>query len=441
MGSETPQPETNPLIEDPRWQLVMRIVASPYFVRSDRLCSFLIYICEQSLQGRVADINEVNIGAQLFGRPSYDPSVDGLVRSHASRMRQRLEQYFSREGSEEPIRLLIPKGAYLPIFESRLSIGITPEVPPRNEASPEVAPIEPKDEAERKSVPRPLLMWILSAALALASITIVYLVVYQHGGTMEQAASMDQHPLWSMFFGHGRSTRVVISDASLAILQTVTEHDVTLPEYLSSDYRHDIKTPTSATTEVAKDLATRRYTGVVDVGILTKFYQLPSVHPDRVRILYSRDVTPSELKDSPVVLLGTHESNPWVEIYESNMNFVFHDDLTHRNFSVINRSPHGDELPQYAYDRLDPSRKVYGVAALRPSLGASGDVLILEGTSMAGTDAAAEFVFDDALLLPFLNKIRNADGSIPYFEVLLQSNNLNGDSSRLKIVAYRTSLS
>lgn len=439
MPPEALQSEISPLVGDPRWQLVMRIVASPYFVNSDRLCSFLIYICEQSLQGRADEINEVNIGAQLFDRPGYDPSVDGLVRSHASRMRQKLEQYFSSEGSQEPIRLLIPKGAYIPIFEPRSSIGMAPEVSPPDVVFPAISPIKPKDEPKLKSFSRHPLIWILSAALALASIAIVYLVVRQQRDTLEQAASIDQHPLWSMFFGHGRSTIVVISDASLAILQSVTGHEVRLPEYLNSDYRHDIKTPVGATTDVAKDLAARRFTGVVDVGILTMFYQLPSVHPDRVRILYSRDVAPSELKNSPIVLLGTHESNPWVEIYETHMNFVFHDDLLHRNFSVINRSPHGDELPRYDYDRLDPLHTVYGLAALRPGLGTSGHALILEGTSMAGTDAAAEFVFNDAQLLPFLKKIRNPNGSLPYFEVLLQSKSVNGDASQLKIVAYRTS--
>jgi hypothetical protein len=58
---------------------------------------------------------------------------------------------------------------------------------------------------------------------------------------------------------------------------------------------------------------------------------------------------------------------------------------------------------------------------------------------MAGTEAAADFVFDDSVLLPFLAKIRAPDGSLPYFEVLLQSTNMNGSASQLKIIAYRTS--
>jgi hypothetical protein len=59
---------------------------------------------------------------------------------------------------------------------------------------------------------------------------------------------------------------------------------------------------------------------------------------------------------------------------------------------------------------------------------------------MAGTEAAVDFILDDGLLLPFLEKIRKADGSLPYFEILLQSSNMNGNASQVRIVAYRTSL-
>jgi hypothetical protein len=59
---------------------------------------------------------------------------------------------------------------------------------------------------------------------------------------------------------------------------------------------------------------------------------------------------------------------------------------------------------------------------------------------MAGTEAAVDFILDDGLLLRFLEKIRKADGSLPYFEVLLQSSNMNGNASQVRIVAYRTSL-
>jgi hypothetical protein len=440
MGNETLQSKIwSTAVEDPRWQLVERIVASPYFAKSDRLCSILLYICELSLQGRADEINEVNIGSRLLGRRGYDPSVDGIVRSHASRMRQRLGQYFEGEGSQEPLRLLVPKGAYIPIFEPRPPERTMLETPHLEAIRLETGPIKSKDEAELKSIPNHLVLWILSLALALASITALALMVRLHRSAAANITSSIQHPLWSIVLGQGRPTTIVFSDASLALLQNITGHSVKLPEYLNSSYRLNIETPTRATTEVAKDLVTRRFTSIVDAEILTRFYRLPNIRSDWIRIGYSRDVRSTDFKEGSVVLLGTQESNPWVSIFQPHMNFVFGYDLHRRSFSVINRSPHGNELALYDYDELDPSHTVYGVAALRPNLSGSGYVLILEGTSAAGTEAAADFVFDDALLLPFLHNIRNSNGSLPYFEVLVQSDNLGGDASQLKIVAYRTS--
>lgn len=121
------------------------------------------------------------------------------------------------------------------------------------------------------------------------------------------------------------------------------------------------------------------------------------------------------------------------------MNFRVQHKHQWGSFSVINRSPHGSELTRYDSIRSDPAHKIYGIVALRPNLGGSGQVLILEGTSMAGTESAADFVFDDARLLPFLDKIRRPNGSLPYFELLLQSSNMNGNASQSEIVGYRTS--
>jgi hypothetical protein len=426
-------------VGDPRWQLVERIVASAYFAKSDRLRTFLVYICEMSLQGRDGEINEINIGSHLFGRSGYDPSVDGIVRSHASRMRQRLEQYFENEGSQEPIRLLVPKGAYIPIFEPRSREKQALELAPAEAMQPEVSPGRPGDKAKLNSAPNHLIVWLLSAALALSIGIILYLTIRLDTRASVPAISAAPHALWSMFFEQGRPTTVVFSDASLALLQDITDHSVQLPDYVNSKYLSRITTPAAAITEVAKELGARRSTSIVDAGILAQFYRLPGVHPDWIRIRYSRDLRPGDLKDGSLVLLGTRESNPWVEIFETHMNFVFRSNLQRRGFSVINRSPRGNELAQYDFDPLDTSGKVYGVAALRPNLRSSGYVLLLEGTSAAGTDAAADFIFNNAQLLPFLSGIRNPNGSIPYFEVLLQSNNVNGDASQLKIVACRTS--
>ncbi|WP_130419985.1 hypothetical protein [Edaphobacter modestus] len=213
-----------------------RIVASPSFVKSDRLCSFLTYICELSLTGRDDEINEINIGARLFGRPDYDPSIDGIVRSHASRMRQRLEQYFSQEGAEEPIRLTIPKGAYIPVFELRPYTLVAPEDVPleRLPISPE--PVAASQEARTQDAGSRWTIRILAAALGLACLVILYMLPLAHRAAAASPLGPDSHPFWRSFFGPGHQTMVVCSDTSLATLQDVTGQKVGLSDYLNANY-------------------------------------------------------------------------------------------------------------------------------------------------------------------------------------------------------------
>src|ERR1700743_3569273 len=71
-------------------ELVSRIVASPTFARSERLSTLLTYVCDMTLKGREGELNEQRIGHAVFGRsPDYDSSVDGIVRTPASRLRPR----------------------------------------------------------------------------------------------------------------------------------------------------------------------------------------------------------------------------------------------------------------------------------------------------------------------------------------------------------------
>lgn len=428
-----------PSSADTRLELVERIVTSPSFVKSPRLCNLLTYLCELSLQGRTEEINEINIGVALFGRaPDYDPSVDGIVRSHASRLRQRLEQYFSEEGSKEPIRLSIPKGAYLPEFTSH-TIAENPPKLPASEPLAEESEIEIAGEAPQHNVQRHLTTWILSLALALACATIVFLLAHPPTNSATHSAAVSAHPLWSKFFGADQSAVVVCSDAGLGVLQVLSGHSMKLEDYLKTEYRNNVSVPTGSTAEALQIVVNGRYTSMVNLQIVGRLSRLPGLRADQIQTRYARDLRANDLKDSSVILLGSHETDPWLEIFEAGMNFTMQIDSNREIASVINRSPREGELSHYDSNRTDPQQTVYAVVALRHDLGGSRQVLILEGTSMAGTEAAADFVLEDDTLLPFLNRIRRPDGSIPYFEVLLQSTSLDGNASQSKIVAYRTS--
>jgi hypothetical protein len=443
MNNNAVQVETDtPSAKDSRIELVERIVASPAFVRSPRLCNLLTHVCTLSLEGRADEINEINIGVAVFDRPpNYDPSVDGIVRSHASRLRQRLELYFREEGSGEPIRLSIPKGAYLPVFELCKS-GVEPPVDSSDRTLvEETSPALAANSVEPRSTPAYVhpAIWILSLALAVACGTIAYLLLHVPASAVLHSAPTASHPLWGRFFGADQSAMVVCSDAGLTALQVLSGHRMKLEDYLNTDYRNNISASSGADSAALKSMVAGRYTSIVNLQIASRLFRLPDTHEGQIQIRYARDLRANDLTDNSVILLGSTQTNPWVELFEPGMNFTMLADSNRETTSVLNRTPRAGELSHYDSKGTDPQQTVYAVVALRHSLGSARPVLILEGTSMAGTEAAADFVLEDMRLLLFLNTIRRPDGSIPYFEVLLQSNSLDGNASQSKIVAYRTS--
>jgi hypothetical protein len=420
---------------DPRRALVQRVVESAAFAKSERLSSFLTCICELTLAGRASEINEQKIGTAVFGRPrDYDSTIDGIVRPQASRLRQRLDLYFNGEGAEEPIRISLPRGCYVPVFESHVAPNLAPAVSsPTAENSPtpfhaESAAISPR----ARSTP-----WAWITVSILLVVLLALGIIRTVPTTTRAAASTTSHPLWSLLFRTDQQTMVVPSDTGLVMWRGITKQDIDLAEYLRGNYRAET-TEGSAKGQVdIADLGSRRYTSIVDLDVVKSLQHIADSEKSKFDLRYARDVRPNDLKSGNVVLIGAAAANPWVELFEPKMNFVF-SDAHIRQYTVLNRAAVGTEPSKWSSDYDDPQKRVYGVVAFMPNLSGTGNVLILEGTSMAGTECAWDFVSDDSSLLPFLNRIKRADGTIPHFQLVLDSINLNDSSVKRTILAWRT---
>src|SRR6266851_2099024 len=196
-------------------ELVRRIVVSPTFAKSERLRSLLIYVCDMALKGREGEINEQKIGHAVFGRSmDYDSSIDGIVRTQASRLRQRLDLYFEQEGANEPVRILIPRGSYVPLFEPRAHkpqmIEDQPAVKPASSAL-----VPPPELPVYRQYPRNMMaLWGLCIALALA---LTAVLVHDYSKRDAWASGVSTHPLWSQIFSPTHPTLEVPGDSGLVL--------------------------------------------------------------------------------------------------------------------------------------------------------------------------------------------------------------------------------
>jgi len=93
------------------------ILASPVFSRSQQLRRFLSFIVEQRLAGQGHALKESVLAHELYGKGTdFDGGADPVVRVDARRLRDKLREYY--EGRSDPVVISLPKGSYVPVFES-----------------------------------------------------------------------------------------------------------------------------------------------------------------------------------------------------------------------------------------------------------------------------------------------------------------------------------
>jgi TolB-like protein/Tfp pilus assembly protein PilF len=94
-----------------------RIISSQQFVGGRKPGQFLHYVVEQTLNGNQDTVTQYAIAVEALGYgKTFDPTTVPNVRVLARRLRRALDQYYLKQGADDPIRIDIPKGSYVPVF-------------------------------------------------------------------------------------------------------------------------------------------------------------------------------------------------------------------------------------------------------------------------------------------------------------------------------------
>jgi adenylate cyclase len=108
--------DNNPTPEAIRVQLE-RILRNSEFRAPDKQRKFLSFVVDETLEDRASQVKGYTIAVAVYGRAeTFDPQVDPIVRVEAGRLRRALEHYYLTAGKNDPVRLKIPKGSYVPTF-------------------------------------------------------------------------------------------------------------------------------------------------------------------------------------------------------------------------------------------------------------------------------------------------------------------------------------
>jgi hypothetical protein len=438
MNSQEQEKLADALGRDPRWKLVERIVATPGFAKSARLSSLLLFVTRESLNGRMDELREQVIGERVFGRSvGYDPRDDNIVRSHASRLRQRLDTYFREEAAGEELRVTIPRGSYVPLFErvetSAAEEGLSPatDFPVRTERSE--TPI-----LSQQVQGKPRTSW---QTLGLFAVVVIAIGCWWFQSHERVAVASENnrptHRLWSSMFSTTHDTLVVPADSSLVLLKSFTGHTVSLGDYASGQYLSDVHCDVACDPPLLLSLAKHRYTSLADLKFAVAVTHMPEALPNRTEIRYARDLQLEDLKEKNLILIGSRDADPWLELFQDKMNFFLNDDKTSAPLGIIDRKPAAGERSEYLYNNQGLTSSGYATIAFLPNISGTGNVLVVQGFTLADTQAAAEFITDDpdfdSLLFPASSK----SAVFPHFEIVLSTKTVNGTASHPTVLAYR----
>jgi hypothetical protein len=397
-----------------------RILGSAKFSESAQLSRFLRYVVESRLANDGQRLKESVIGVSVFRRAvGYDTKADPIVRVEARRLRSRLEQYYDENGAADPVRISLPKGGYSPEFEA---VGS-----PETLVSERPAIVDGSEKAKPDG--RSLRPVALAAVLVILSVGSIYYLLYRSKAP-ERAASR----FWSSILDAGRPALIVPADSGLTMLEDLTHHPVPLREYLTGEHRRQLlqQVPVEGT---AATFTERRYTPYTDLAFAVRLARRPEAAHLGILARYARDIRVEDLKRSNLILLGPRHMNPWVELFERESTFrVEHDEKT-SEYRIVNLKPGPGELRAVTVTLSGVRQEVYGIISYHRNREGSGYVLMLSGTSIAGTEAAADMLLDDAQLVQWLRKAQPG-GENKGFDLLLRGQNLAGSAPRAEVVAF-----
>jgi hypothetical protein len=439
---------------DERWILVQRVISSRHLIKAPQLREILLYVSHRVLAEHAASISEHEIGCKVLGRrPDFNPNEDNIVRVQIRHLRKKLEEYFSAEGTHEPLILTIPKGGYLPHFGPRPEHPVQ-ELTALSSGAPEPAvtflgavPAKAglgtlRTKARRSRLAAAILMLMASVAI------VTSLVLWRHRKAPRQttaaaeAQSPHEDPLWSKIFEPHHQTSVVVADTNLVMVQDILDTDIPLSEYLTGGYPGKLieGVPNRQLQAALRVISSRQYTSLGDAILAAKFMDLSRRYGAQTNLRYSRYVSVREFKTGNFVLIGSRRGMPWEQLFEPQLNFNIEEDRATRQYHLRNKSPlSGESLTYGVSSNGSGNQRTYADVALLPNLAGTGYVLMLSGIDMAGTEAAGDLVSNPEFgaTLSKLLTSRAGQPQASYIEILLEAKVTAGTCRGARIIAYR----
>ena len=398
---------------------VRRLAASPGLQHAESLCQLLRYLVDHALDKPHEHIKEYQIAVDVFNRAdSFDPRLDSTIRVQTSRLRNKLAEYYATLGANDPVVIEIPRGSYAPLFNIR-----APAAPLPN------APGLPLPEPAKRPPSR---RWNWSAGvlvgLAIGALVGWLVAVRQAPSRPAEAASTSDraelHAFWTSVLKSPEPPLVIFSNAEF----------VGRPETGLRYFN-----PKTDSREHIEDL----YTGV---GEALAIGDLAGVFRGLNRQMVVKRgglLTWDDTRNRDLIFAGSPNENLSLRDLPLSEEFVFRPmkegEPRPGDLAIVNQRPREGEPQLFFATATVPLSEDYGLVSLQPGPQVGQNILLLAGTTTMGTEAAAEFVCQNANVAQFRKALGLAPGRpYPPFAAVLHARVTRGVPVETAIAVIRT---
>jgi len=421
-----------------------QVIQGNVFGGCPRSQQFLRHVVEKSIAGDFDSLKERVIGVELFHRsPSYNKGEDAIVRVTASDVRKRLSQHYTEHGEESELRIDIPPGSYIPEITWTPSKGST-------SSSGRGAATNSESVKALQSAPRlrAIMKSVFYTKLAFFSIPLVlslFAFSFWAGYSVHKSEALRTYRTllpWSAILSSAGELQIVASDPDFASEQDITKHVITLSDYANGKYVPD----GPVISPEIRDFCLRYLRGTraaeIDLPIVASIVSLTKPSTKRVAIRSARLMRTSDFQsDSDFILLGSPIANPWLEMFDPQLDFRFIYTGESSLQSIENVHPRENELKVYTpqgsgFGTKPPTGVAFAIVAFVQNPRQSGHVLILAGTGAEGTRAASQLVIGTSDLASALRNCGDSQNEpLRDFEILLRVNMMAGSPTNTDVVA------
>jgi hypothetical protein len=402
---------------------VQRILQSATFRNAYTLQQLLQFLASRVLDNSQPELlKEYTIGVEAFGRSQdFDPKTDTIVRVQIHRLRQKLKEYYDSEGRHDPIVVEIPKGHYLPAFEA-VAAASDPSSMPETNSKPHGQPadIRSKDKAagvsstQARGGPR-LGFGLVTLCATAACIGLGFWIGTKQSPSDKQPITIKEYAagtdavkaFWANLIGDDRTPVIAYPDAVFLLDDS---NDLFRFRQGASDDRGALVDPHLArqfasnsklVSEAGPLYYENGYTGTGELqavamlsGLLGQMGAQPIIKP-------SRDITPVDLREHSVILLGSSFQNVAVAQLMSAGDLGFKNPDSHLEgwrAEIINAFPQPGEEASYHTER-DPVRHTlkmdYAIISVQSGLAPGRHLAVLGGLDTTGTEGATMFALSE----------------------------------------------